>query len=274
MFQEIFENLRKVSPIVHCITNYVTVNDVANAILAAGASPIMADAIEEMEDMSPICNALVLNIGTLNTRAVNSMIKAGEFANQFNHPVILDPVGVGASKFRMQTALSLIDKINFDVIRGNASEIKAISNQIMTSRGVDVNDTDIINQDSIEEYIKIAKDLSQTYQSVIVITGPIDVISDGEKTYLIRNGHEDMEKVSGTGCMLSGLIGAYAGANPDHILEASVIATASMGLSGQIARDQVEKMALGTSSLKIKIIDNISTLDWKNFEEGAKIESI
>jgi len=135
MIGNILDNLRKIVPLVHCITNYVTVNDCANALLAIGGSPIMSDDIEDVRDITSICNALDINIGTLNTRTIGSMLESGKIANSLGHPCILDPVGAGASKLRTETAKKLIDGINFTVIRGNISEIKALALGAGAARG-------------------------------------------------------------------------------------------------------------------------------------------
>ena len=266
-----FEKLEKGS-LVHCITNYVTVNDVANTILATGGSPIMADAIEEVEEIMNICNSLVINIGTLNTRTVESMILAGERANKLGKPVIFDPVGIGASSFRTRTSLSLLEKIDFAVIRGNASEIKAIVSGNKTSSGVDVGIDDIISEDNLDEYIKIAKEVSKTYKAVAVITGPIDIITDSATTYIVKNGHANMEKITGTGCMLTGLIGSLVGANPKDLLVSTAIAVGMMGLSGELANKTMVEQGLGTSSLRTILIDNLSNLNHNTMKEGLKIE--
>lgn len=266
-----FKDLNKGS-LVHCITNYVTVNDVANAILASGGSPIMADAIEEVADITSICSSVVLNIGTLNSRTLDSMIKAGKTANSLNKPVILDPVGVGASKYRGDSVKSLLDNINFSVIRGNATEIKSILIGNKTDSGVDVSVDDIISEENLEIYINIAKEVSTTYNAVVVITGPIDIITNNKITYIVKNGHENMEKITGTGCMLAGLIGSITGANSDDILRSTTLAVGMMGLSGELANEKMTKENLGTGSLRTFIIDNISRFERDNLQENLKIE--
>ena len=271
MNTEIFTRLKKGS-LVHCITNYVTVNDVANTILASGGSPIMADGIEEVAEIVSICNSLVLNIGTLNNRSIEAMNGAGKAANKLGKPVILDPVAVGASDFRTETCLNLLKEIDFAVIRGNASEIKAILKGNKTSGGVDVSLNDIIGEANLDEYIKIAKEVSQMYNSVVVITGPIDIITDNKKTYIVRNGHPNMERITGTGCMLAGLIGAFVGANTGEVLESTALAVGLMGLSGDLANKKMIEEDTGTSSLRTYLIDYISKIDEKDLEEGLIIE--
>lgn len=273
MFEKILENIHENAPIVHCITNYVTVNDVANTILASGASPIMADDIEEVADITSISNSLVLNIGTLNSRTIDSMIKAGKMANKMEIPVLLDPVGIGASKLRTETTLKLLTEVKFSVIRGNASEIKSLINGSRTSSGVDVSVEDIIDEVNIDDYIDITKELQRIYNGVIVVTGPIDIVTSGKKTYIIRNGHKDMERVTGTGCMLSGLIGGFIGANPNNILDSAAAAVATMGLCGELANERIIREDLGTGSLRTYLIDYISKIDGKILSGGIKIES-
>ena len=273
MFEKMFQNVGERAPIVHCITNYVTVNDVANIILASGASPIMADDIEEVSDITSICNSLALNIGTLNSRTVESMIEAGKTSNKLGHPVVFDPVGIGASKLRMDTALRLLREVKFSVIRGNASEIKALLNKTKTSGGVDVSLEDIINEDNVDDYIEVGKEVSKANDAVVAITGSIDIVTDGEKTYLIRNGHKNMGRITGTGCMLTGVIGGFIGANPDNILDSCALAVVAMGLCGELANEESIGKGLGTGSLRTYIIDYMSNLDEKILMGGIKIES-
>lgn len=268
---EQFKDLNRGS-LVHCITNYVTVNDVANAILASGGSPIMADAIEEVSDITSICNSLVLNIGTLNSRIIDSMIKAGKTANSLNKPVILDPVGVGASRYRGDSVKKLLNKINFSVIRGNATEIKSILMGNKTDSGVDASVDDIISEENLEIYIDIAKEVSAIYKAIVVITGPIDIITGKKITYIVKNGHENMEKITGTGCMLAGLIGSITGANSQDILRSTVFAVGMMGLCGELANEKITKENLGTGSLGTFILDNISRFEKDNLMEKLKIE--
>ena len=197
------ENVRKNSPLIHNITNYVTVNDCANILLACGASPIMADDINEVEEITSICNGLNINIGTLNSRTINSMHKAGWMANRLSHAVLLDPVGVGASELRTRTAVELVKNIKFDVIRGNISEIKTLANGSGSTRGVDADIRDSITEENLTEYVKFAKQLSKNMDAIIAISGVIDIVADSKDAYVIYNGHKIMSKITGSGCMLS-----------------------------------------------------------------------
>lgn len=182
MFSQCLEQVQQKKPLLHCITNYVTVNDCANMVLACGASPIMADDIHEVEDITAICNGLVINIGTLNERTVASMIKAGKKANALGHPVILDPVGAGASAFRTQTVFQLLQEVNFTAIRGNISEIKTVALGSGTTKGVDADVADEVNAQTLPEVVQFAVALAErTMVLLIIITGKQDLITTRTK---------------------------------------------------------------------------------------------
>lgn len=272
MFEEIMEKVKESTPLVHCITNYVTVNDCANAILAVKGSPIMADDEAEVEDITSICNALVINIGTLNKRTIDAMIKAGKKANMLGHPVILDPVGAGASQFRSEITFRLLKEIQFSVIRGNISEIKTVYAGSGTTKGVDADIADIVTYDNLDETIAFTKLLSQQTGAVIAITGAIDIISDKNKTYIIMNGCQEMSGITGTGCMLSAITGAYVAANPDNVLDATACAVAIMGYSGELAKERVMQEQSGNGSIHIYIIDFLSRMNQETLNGGIHIE--
>jgi hydroxyethylthiazole kinase len=272
MFEKIMKNLHTVHPLVHCITNYVTVNDCANILLAAGASPIMADDIGEVEEITSICNALAINIGTLNQRTVASMVLAGKKANALLHPIVLDPVGAGASALRTNTAIKLMNEVAFSVIRGNSSEIRTISKGMGTTRGVDADLSDAVGEANLPEAVRFAKELSGRKQAVIAITGAIDIVADAQKAYVIRNGHPVMSRITGTGCMLTALIAGFCGANPDTILEATAAAVSGMGLCGEIAEQKTAAVCGGTGTFRVQLIDAISRLDATILNGGKKIE--
>lgn len=259
--------VKEKTPLVHHITNYVTVNDCANIVLALGGSPVMADDEAEVEEMVSIASSLVINIGTLNSRTINSMILAGKKANELNVPVILDPVGVGATSLRTKTAKLLLENIQFDVIRGNLSEIKVLAGLSSKTRGVDV---DVEEKDEIEGRKKLGEELSKKLNSVIAITGKVDSISYNDKTYLIYNGHPMLSQVTGTGCMCSSLIGAFLGTGEDkHI--ATVLGVLTMGISGERAYKAVTDKDLGTGSFRTAIIDSVSNITPEIIYEYAKI---
>jgi len=273
MFEKILENVNKKHPLVHAITNYVTVNDCANIALACGSSPIMADDINEVAEIVSICDALVINIGTLNERTVASMIRAGQKANELGRPVILDPVGAGASHFRTETALQLLKQVKFSVIRGNISEIKTLDQGSGTTKGVDADSNDALNDDNLDQVVKFAKRLSEKTGAVIAITGAIDIVADQIKAYMIKNGHPMMSRITGTGCMLTMVIGAYCGANADALLAATAAAVSGMGLCGELAFEKVWAQKAGTASLRTYIIDFMSNLTAEILERGKKIET-
>lgn len=269
MFEELLTNVRSKTPIVHCITNYVTVNDCANIVLAAGGSPIMADDIGEVADITSISNALVINIGTLNARTVQSMLAAGQTANALGVPVILDPVGAGASALRNETAAQLLQNVHFAVIRGNISEIKAVALGSSTTKGVDADSADQLNEQNREEVIAFAKKLSQETGAVIAITGKEDLITDGKECYMIKNGHVMMSKITGSGCMLTCVIGCYLGANANP-LTATSAAICAMGLCGELAYQE----GIGTASFRTRLIDTMSNLTAQQLTGGAQVERL
>lgn len=250
------DNVRRTNPLVHSITNYVTVNDCANILLAIGASPIMADDLKECADITSLSKALVINIGTLNERTIESMIVSGKKANELGIPVIFDPVGAGASAFRNETAKRIINEVKISVIRGNMSEIKFISGLSCKNKGVDVSEND--EQSDDKEKIKIAKELAVKLDCSIAITGVKDFISDGKRCVVLENGTRLLSKVTGTGCMTSALIGAYLGAGNDSFISA-VSGVISMGICGEVSFEKND--TVGTGSFRVGIIDAISKLD-------------
>ena len=265
------ENVRAKSPLIHNITNYVTVNDVANALLACGGSPIMADEPDDAEEITQICNGLNINIGTLNSRTITSMFRAGHKAYELGHALLLDPVGAGASSLRTNTALNLMKEIKFDVIRGNASEIKTLVIGSGKTHGVDVNSADKVYDSNLDYMIEFVKAFAKSSGSVIALTGAIDLAADSEKCYVIRNGRPEMGRITGTGCMLSAIMTAFIAANPEHKLDASAAAICLMGLAGEIAFSRLESHE-GNSTYRNKIIDAIYNMTGEILDKGAKYE--
>lgn len=272
MFHRIYKNAQAKQPLVHCITNYVTVNDCANILLACGGSPIMADDIREVEEITALCRGLYLNIGTLNDRAFRSMLLAGKKANQLARPVVLDPVGAGASALRTSAAFELMSQVDFAVIRGNSSEIKTLAQGIGTTQGVDAKESDTVTIENLEDTITFAKALSAKTGAVIVMTGAIDIVAEPDKAFVIYNGHPMMTKITGTGCMLSAVIAAFAAANPDEILQAAATAVCAMGLCGEIAHEKTMARKVGTSAYRGELIDGMSLMTADKLKEGAKYE--
>lgn len=269
---EIFlKNVRERSPLIHNITNYVTVNDCANIVLACGASPIMADDKNEVEEITSICGGLNINIGTLNSRTIEAMLLAGKRANVLHHPVVLDPVGAGASKLRTATANCLLEEIQFSVIRGNISEIKTLAGTAAATQGVDANVADKVTDENLDSVISFAKSFSEKTGAVVAITGAIDIVCNSEKAYVIRNGHPMMAAITGTGCQLSALTAAYITANPDNILGAAAAAVCAMGLAGEIAHDRLSALD-GNAAYRNNIIDAIYNMTPEQLKKGAKYE--
>jgi hydroxyethylthiazole kinase len=271
MLKDCLDNLRSNGALVHNITNYVTVNDVANVILACGASPIMSDDIDDVEDITSICGGLNINIGTLNGRTIPSMLAAGKKANELGHKVLLDPVGAGASRLRTETALKLMKEVKFDVIRGNISEIKTLANGSGTTQGVDADVADAVTEENLDASIAFVKKLAEATGSIVAVTGAIDLVSDGKKCYVIRNGRKEMGKITGTGCQLSGMMTAFLTANPDNTLEAAAAAVCTMGLAGEIGWSHMQE-GDGNSTYRNRIIDAVYNMTGAQLEEGAKYE--
>ena len=271
MLGKYLKQVRTKAPLIHNITNYVTVNDVANVLLACGGSPIMSDEPADIIDITSICNGLNINIGTLNVRTIEAMYAAGEKSNELNHAVLLDPVGAGASKLRTDTALGLIEKIHFDVIRGNISEIKTLALGNGTTKGVDADVADAVTEENLDEAIAFVKAFAKEAGCIVAVTGAIDLISDGEACYVVRNGRPEMGKITGTGCQLSGLMTAFLVANQDEKLPAAAAAVCAMGLAGEIGWDHM-KPEDGNSTYRNRIIDAIYNMDGDSLEKGAKYE--
>ena len=267
------DNVRATTPLVHNITNYVTVNDCANALLAIGASPIMSDEPNDVGDIASICGGLTLNIGTLNLRSVEGMFVAGETASKLGHPSVLDPVGAGASELRTRTAGDLLDKLSVSVIRGNMSEVKALAGGAATTRGVDVCPDDAVTEDNLAASVAFARDFAAKTGAVVAITGAIDIVADAERAYAIRNGSPLMGRITGAGCMLSCLCTAYAVANPTASLDAVVAAVAGMGLAGQIAQGRMSGYD-GNGSFRTYLLDALYNLDGDALEQGAHVEAL
>lgn len=265
------KNVRKTVPLVHNITNYVTVNDVANVLLACGGSPIMSDEPEDVEDITAICKGLNINIGTLNQRSIEGMFRAGRKANELGHVVLLDPVGAGAGALRTGTAIRLLEELRFDVIRGNISEIKTLARGSGTTKGVDADVADAVTEENLDEAVAFVKEFAKKSGSIVAVTGAIDLVSDGEKCFVIRNGRPEMGKVTGTGCQLSGMITAFLAANPDNKIEAAAAAVCAMGLAGEIGWSRMQE-GDGNSTYRNRIIDAIYNMDEECLDGGAKYE--
>lgn len=271
MLGNCMDQVRKMVPLVHNITNYVTVNDVANVLLACGGSPIMSDEPEDVEDITSICSGLNINIGTLNQNSIEAMFRAGRRANELGHTVLLDPVGAGASSLRTDTACRLMKEVHFDVIRGNISEIRTLAEGSGTTKGVDADVKDAVTEENLDQAVAFVKAFSGKTGSIIAVTGAIDLVGDSESCYIIRNGRPEMSRITGTGCQLSGMMTAFAAANPQCRLQAAAAAVCAMGLAGEIGWSRMQE-GDGNSAYRSRIIDAIYNMTGESLERGAKYE--
>jgi hydroxyethylthiazole kinase len=263
------DGVRERKPLIHCITNYVTVNDVANALLASGASPVMSDDEGEVEEITAISAGLDVNIGTLNSRTVISMLKAGKKAAAMGHPVLLDPVGAGASRMRTDAAMKLLREVRFTAVRGNVSEIKTLSAGSGTTRGVDADAADAVKQDDLASAAGSVKGLAARLGLIVAVTGAVDLVSDGERCFAVFNGRPEMSGITGTGCQLSALMTAFLAANPERKLEAAAASLCAMGLAGEIAWGRMQP-GDGNSTYRNRIIDAISNMTGETLGAGAR----
>lgn len=269
MFAPLLQKLRDRRPLVHAITNYVTANDCANLLLACGASPVMADDPAEAPEITAHADALVLNLGTLHRSTIPGMLACGRTANKKGIPVVLDPVGAGASALRTQTALDLMRQVRFAVIRGNLSEVETLARGHGGAPGVD--STDRVTPDNLDACCALVRDLARRTGAVVAMSGAVDLVSDGQTVFCIRNGHPMMGLVTGTGCQLSCLAGAFAAANPDRPLEAAAAAVCAMGLCGEVAHDRLGPLD-GNGSYRSYILDAVCRLTPDQLEKGARYE--
>lgn len=260
---ELLIKIREDNPLVHNITNYVVANDVANVLLAVGASPMMANEKEEMSEIAQFSNALVLNIGTLNHSVLESMIIAGKAANKQGVPVILDPVGVGATSFRKRAVQKLFEEIDFTAVRGNAGEIAILADVDWEAKGVDAGKGSAPLLETVRKVAK-AKDC------IVAISGKEDMISDGIKIYICKNGHKRMSGITGTGCMLSGIVGAFAAVEKECMLDAVIAAHIVFGLAGEQAAKREDVQGPGT--FRTALIDELEKISPEDVKKNAKLE--
>ena len=278
LLNKIDSNLRSIkekNALTHCITNSVTINDCANAVLAIGGSPFMAEDAEELEEVVAIADVLVINIGKLSKNQIESMNISAQTANKTNTPIILDPVGVGVTELRNKTTMNLIENYNITAIRGNISEIKAIAKltgvlkESNTAKGVDVNIDDIITEENLKANGDLICELAKKLNTVILASGPLDILSDGETTVVIDNGDDMMPLITGSGCMLSSIVGScIGGSNP---FEGSLVAILAMNIAGEKARAKVDANDEGTGSFRAYLIDYLFKTDSETLINEANI---
>ena len=280
-FANILDTVRLHEPVVHCITNYVTVNDCANMVLAAGGSPIMADDAAEVEDIVALSQALVINIGTLNSRTVESMLLAGRRANNMGKPVVLDPVGAGASALRNSTLQRLLGEVRFTAIKGNASEIGFLAGTDAKARGVDAQDSCLVTEDRLESAAATARRLSESTGAVVVVSGAIDIVAHAGGAWAVRNGHPLMARITGSGCMSAAVMGCCLGVMPHEAPQASLCAVCATGLAGEIAAETMAGQGGqgggtrgGTGTYRALLLDAMSQLDGAALGGRANVERI
>jgi hydroxyethylthiazole kinase len=256
------EALRARPPLVHNLTNYVVMNFTANALLALGASPVMAHAPEEVEELAGLAGALVLNLGTLSTPWIQSMFRAANAAAAHGIPVILDPVGAGATRFRTDTAQRMVRALRLTVVRGNASEILAVAGQPSRARGVDATD-------DAESARAAARELARQHSLVVALTGAVDFVTDGTRAATIANGHPLMARVTGTGCVATALTGAFCAVEPDAFL-AALAALVVWGIAGELAAQGHD----APGSFAVALLDALFRIDRATLRERARITLI
>lgn len=265
--------IRAASPLIHCITNYVTVNDVANVLLAIGARPVMADDPAEVEEITALSAGLCLNIGTLNARTIPSMIAAGKRARDLGHPVVLDPVGAGASSLRTATALRILEEVRPTCIRGNISEIRTLAVRSGTTQGVDANAADAVTEENLTAVADHLRAFAVRTGAIIAVTGAIDLVTDGRDCCAVRNGHPAMGRVTGTGCQLSALLAAALSSVSGEPLTAAVDTIALMGVAGEIAWAQMAEHE-GNATYRTRIIDAVYRMTGEMLATHSKIAKL
>jgi hydroxyethylthiazole kinase len=251
--------IRERKPLVHQITNYVVMNETANATLALGALPVMAHALQEVEEMASAASALVLNIGTLSDEWVEAMLNAGFAANRAGVPIVLDPVGAGATTYRTETARRLLDNLEVAVVRGNSAEVATLAGRQAEIRGVEA-----VGADAGPE---LAREAARALGCVAAVTGPVDHVSDGERSQAVANGHALLGTVTGTGCMATAITGCFLGVRGDDPLAAATEALVAFGVAGEDAA----KGAKGPGSFHVALYDALYALDPATLDSRAKV---
>ena len=263
-------SVRARAPLVQCITNFVTVNDCANIILAAGGSPTMSHDVREVEEAVAGVQALVCNLGAIGD--LEAMLLAGKRANALGIPVVLDPVAAGVTSLRREAVGRLLSEVRFAVIRGNASEIRALARREAGGSGVDAAAADAITEDTLPAADALCRDLARRTGAVVALSGAVDLLTDGAVTVLLRNGSPTMGRITGSGCMLSALMGAFCGASPDRPLSAAAAAAAAMDLAGEKAEALRLQKGTGNATFRIDLIDAVFNLTEDQLTQGVRYE--
>lgn len=260
MVSELLEKVRQEKPLVHHITNWVTIYDCANITRAFGALPVMAHAKEESGDMAKIASSLVLNIGTLTPELIESMIIAGKSANEKGIPIILDAVGVGATKLRDDKAFEILNSLDVNIIKGNSSEVARLAGENVITKGVEATEVEA-------NLVDISKKLAKEKNAVVVITGKEDIITDGEKVNIVKNGHDMMGSIVGTGCMAASVIGAFSGVERNYV-SASTSGLVCFGIAGELAAPHSK----GPGTFKENFYDEVFNLSKEKIERMIKLD--
>ncbi len=267
---EPIRRLKNKTPLVQCITNFVTVNDCANIILAAGGTPSMAQDEREVYEAVEKADALVCNMGAIEH--LNSMLIAGTHAAELSKPVVLDPVAAGGTALRRDASKSLLDKVHFSVIRGNASEIRFLAGEQTCGSGVDVSTGDEVSADNLASGIAIAQTLAKKTKSVIVISGVCDIIADKDNALVLNNGCATMARITGSGCMLTSMIGAFCGAMPEDAFTAAISAVAVMGIAGEMADKRRIANGTGNATFRNDLIDAVFNMTEEQLAEHIRYQ--
>ena len=265
------ERVRQHAPLIHNITNYVTANDVANLLFACGARPIMADDPRETAEVAGRAAAVHLNLGTFSAQRYEAMLAAGKAAGAAGRPIVLDPVGVGGSALRREAALTLLGTLPITLIRGNLSELQALDQDSTTTDGVDAACHYQTDPLYLAKVISQIKATARSMGAVVAATGAVDLVSDGKRCFVIRNGRPEMSRITGTGCQLSALTAAFFAANPDTPLEAAAAAVCTMGLAGELGWQRMSPVD-GNMAYRNYLIDAVYHLSGETLEKGAKYE--
>lgn len=277
--ENIINSIRSNAPLIHCITNPISINDCANAVLAVGAKPIMAEHPKEVAKITSMASVLAVNLGNITDARINSIMISGKTSLENNIPSVIDAVGVTCSDIRLELAKEYINVCRPAVIKGNISEIKVLNGLSSDAAGIDVSDKDTFSSDNevkMKYTGELVKALAKKTNSVVVATGVVDTISDGCEVYYIQNGCEMMSSITGTGCMLNVLIASYisAGKYTDtKILYNAICATALLGIAGERARDYTLKNNAGLGTFHVRLLDEISLINAKTLCENAMISS-
>lgn len=268
---ELLDTVRAGKPLVHFITNYVTVNDCANITLAVGASPVMADQPDDAAEICLLANAVVFNIGTPGDRTLEAMLKAGRAANAAGIPIVLDPVGAGASSFRNRLLGELLHGVKFAAVKGNVSEIRFLASGTGRASGVDVSQDDAALAEDSRAVARLASALSRETGAAVIVSGKTDVAADASQAFAIANGDAMMGLLTGTGCMGAAVLASFIGASPKEPLAAAAAGMCAMGLAGEIARKKLDSLDAGTGTYRMLLMDAVSRMTGSVLAAGAKI---